>query len=211
MLVLKSVVDPKACLARAEELIELGKNPEDLARTLLMSEEVDRVNRGVKATSLKGLIDQIEKVIDMDHLDAAIEEAQSPSGLRKLLKQGPDTDRIEKLKGKRQALGEEWQAMGWYYKHDRVWLAACVRDMAMEAGLQPDAVWIEISEEADYAPSAHLFEKRLLSKAQTFIDGLGGKFHEIKPEFLLQSVDGHRSLHFDMEERTLTYLTAVKG
>lgn len=211
MLVLKSILEPKAVHSRVRELLELSKDPADLARVLLIAEEADRVERGVRLSQLRELGQQLERLVEIDRVEAAMVEARNPTGLRKLLKKGPDFEKIEKLQERRKTLGDEWQALSWYYRNDRVWLAACVRDMAFDAGLLPDAVWIEISDEADYAPTAHLFRKRLLAEGRVLMEGLSGKFNEIDPDFLLTSVDGHKSLHYDPEEKTLTYLKAVKG
>ena len=207
MYVITATFDVDQAQARIAELLTLDDSPERLAEKLNAARDLDRVKEGVAAASFKQLVTDVTRLRNFLEIDDQIEKLKSEKSMLRFLGSGFKNKQVAKLEEERAKFGGLMDGPRWFYRHPRVWLLAAIRDYALDSSQVGNAVWVETDEKSLEFPIAAIFQKADVEGATALAKQLEKPLKEIEPRFILQSLEGNRSISFDLDHGTTLYYT----
>jgi hypothetical protein len=206
--ILQSSFEPRSALHRITELLARGSD--ELCVELGLSQEQERVRLGWSKDSSNRLSLQIDEIRYREELEKELRELSSGKSLLRFLGEEHVVAKQQKIKATLQRTLSRHEFIHGFYTHPRVWLAAYVRDAALDASRSSEAEWKSIEEYDDsLAPSASFLLKTDSDQAKKYMEFLKTDWSQLSPEFILKSMDGHRSLRFDAENKMVSFCESV--
>jgi len=205
MYVLKATFEPDLAVNKVGEMLALAEEPERLAEKLGLPGQVDFVKKGIEQADFKRLLKDMEKLKQFVEIEKQIDDIKNGRWAFNFMGKGFGEKKIAGLEEKRRKLGSLIGAPRWFYKQERVRLLAAIRDYAMEISEQGDSEWVEMAMVAVKYPVMDMFESGDHAAAKSLLAAIEKPFAEIDPHFVLNQIEGHRTLTFDFEKSLVTY------
>jgi hypothetical protein len=205
--IITATFDPDAAFARAAELLALGDSPERLAERLGVTRDLAIVKQGVQQPSFRRLVGDVKHLKRYVEIRTQIEDVRNGKTVMRFLGEGFKEKQIAKLEEDIKKFGSLLEGPAWFYQQPRVQLLSSIRDSALDASQQGDAVWTEVERESLVFPIAAMFESANTVFAQELVTQLEKPLKDIDPRFLLEKFEGHRSITFDFDKGTAIYYT----
>lgn len=210
MQLLRATFDRDRAYEKVSELLALEDNPERLAEKLNLPRDVEKIQAGITATPCKKLVTDVEKLKEFVELEKEIENIRSGNWTFAFMGKSFAEKKIEGLMEKRRKYGSLIETPRWFYKLDRVWLLNALRDYAFDASHQGDAEWAAEDVESLSLPMTRMFETGDVDAAKVVAQQLSKPFKDVDPTFILTSLEGHRTLYFDLESQAAFYFMPMK-
>jgi len=207
MYIITATFDADEAFARTSEMLRLGDSPERLAERLGMTRDLEVVKQGVVNASFKRLLSDIKRLKHFLAINELIEEVKSGKSMLRFLGAGFKERQIARLKNERRKFGSLIETPKWFYQQPRIQLLSSIRDYALDASQQGDAVWTEIAREKLVFPIAAMFETANMAFAENLVTQLERPLKDVDPHFLLEKFEGNRSIGFDFDKGVAIYYT----
>jgi hypothetical protein len=211
MYIITATFDAEQAQAHMTELLTMGDSPDRLAELLGLPRDLEAVREGVRASSFKQMlidIDRLQKIIDVEE---QMEKLKTDKSMLRFLGSGFKEKQFARLEEEQRKLGSPLDAPRWFYRQPRVRLLSAIRDYALDHSQQGDAVWNEVDEKVLVFPIANIFEKADRDGAQILVEEIEKPLQNVSPRFLLESFEGHRSISFDLTNGIAFYYTPTSG
>ncbi len=207
MYIITATFDADAAFARTAELLALGDSPERLAERLGITRDLAAVKAGVQVSSFRRLVSDVKHLKRYVDLRQQIEDVRNGKSMMRFLGEGFKEKQIAKLEEDIKKFGPLLDGPSWFYGQPRVQLLSAIRDSALDAAQQGDAVWTEVEREVLHFPIATMFETADSGFAQQLITQVEKPLKDVDPRFLLEKFEGNRSISFDFDKGTAMYYT----
>jgi hypothetical protein len=207
MYIITATFDADAAFARAAELLALGDSPERLAERLGVTRDLAIVKQGVQQGSFRRLVSDVKHLKRYVEVKQQMEDVRNGKSMMRFLGEGFKDKQIAKLEEEAKKFGSLLDGPSWFYQQPRVQLLSSIRDSALDASQQGDAVWTEVEREKLVYPIAAMFETANKDFAQELVTQLEKPLKDIDPRFLLEKFEGHRSISFDFDKGVAMYYT----
>lgn len=210
MHLLRATIDPVLLYEKISELLALADNPERLAEKLNMPHEVEKIQSGINAVSFKRLVIEVEKLLGFVKLEKEIANVQSGKWSFSFMGKSFTENKLAVLMEKRRKFGSLIETPRWFYRQDRVWLLNAFRDYALDGAHQGDAEWVDEPTESLPLPITAMLETGNVETAKMISTQLSKPLANVEPDFIINCLEGHRALHFDLAKKAAYYFAAVK-
>ncbi len=212
MYILCSHFEPDLAVARVSELLALEGSPERLAEKLHIAADDTNLVNGIKPASFKRLQAEMEKIIQYHSLRKDIEKIRGGQSLGRFLGKGFQDKQVGKLEEEQRKLGSLLEAPRWFYRQERVWLLSAIRDYALDTSKNMEADWINTDDEVDSltSPLVDMFSRGEGKLVKTIMTEMEKSLKDVDPLFVLQQLDGHRSLVFNFTNNLVSYFEPVR-
>jgi hypothetical protein len=212
MYILSSHFDSDMAVARVSELLALGESLDRLAEKLHVPPDHPALTTGIKPANFKKLLNEMEKIVEHNRLQKQIEAVRGGQKLSRFLGKGYAERQVVKLQEEQRKLGSLLEAPRWFYKQERTWLLSAIRDYALDTAKNMEADWIDSddNEGSLKAPIALMFERGDAKLIKAVIGEMDKPLRDVDPLFVLQQMDGHRSLVFNFKTSLVTYFEPVR-
>lgn len=206
--ILQSPFESLSALNRIREL--LNRSADELCVELGLSQEQARVAEGWKKDSSSVLKNAIAEMKNREELEAEMNKLREGKSLLRFLGDEQVVAKQQKIKSMLSKLLTRHDFIHQFYSHPRIWLAACVRDAALDASRSSEAEWKTVEEYDDsLSPASSFLLKTDDEAGDRYLQFLKTDWNKIQPDFILNQIDGHRSLRFDLNTKMVSFCESV--
>jgi hypothetical protein len=205
MYIIVASFDPGLACLKASELLALGDSPERLAERLGITRDIETVKQGVAEASFARVINDLARIKQYIDVEQQIEDVKAGKTLLSFLGAAHKEKQIAKLKEELRKFGALIEAPRWFYSQPRIRLLSAIRDYALDGSQQGDAAWKEVDEKTLVFPIAEMYENMDRAFAETLIEEVEKPLKDVDPKYLLEKMEGNRSISFDFNAGVATY------
>ena len=166
---------------------------------------------GITGGSFTRLVKDVEKLAGYVALDQERRDVREGKWTFSFLGDAMTKRKLSKISQQIRQMGSLIESPRWFYKQDRVWLLAAIRDYALAASVHDDGEWFDTEERPLQLPIVEMFEQGDSDQARIVAEHLEQPLVSMDPMFVLQNMEGNRALYFDFETNTVIYNSIVRG
>ncbi len=188
----------------------LNQSADELCVEFGLSHHHDWVHEGWNSDRSTDLLRKTKEIRLREELELEMRALRKGESALRFLGEERVVAKQQKIKSELATLLTRHDLIRWYYQHPRIWLLAYVRDAALDASRASEAEWVEVEENDErLSPTSSLLLKSDSETVKLYSTLFQKQWSELSPEFILNQIDGHRSLRFEMSTKVLSFCESI--